>query len=323
MHESDNTPNESVISRLYNSNRLRAWLGAATCGLVLNYVVGCAENDYDSKYQTQFASAPYELPYEIYKGYLEGITYNIHNGEDVDGNDNDSRVARRIIKAGADFACLEETPRDSFIKIIDRAITMHGIFDPTEVITNLEFENGLPKIKFMDVRGNAVLLDSARFDADKIHYKSLQLVRPSKKYAERSGTLIDTPDIQFAVVHLEAKNWRIKLRQGKQFKAFLEAERDPAKPLILCGDMNAPLGSTTLKRLSRNGGVVLQCGATMNGKQIDHIIVFLPKDTTDVLDAHCDVLDVKGESDHKRLRAGVSIRPPERSTPSRGEQHAA
>ncbi len=233
---------------------------------------------------------------------LRVLSYNIHHGEGVDGQQNLGRIAHVIKSVNADLVALQELDQST-----ERT---RQIDQPAELarLTSLNVAFG-PNIQFQGGHyGNAVL---SRFPIRRFENHLL----PSHRSGEQRGVLqteIDVPGLTsplvFFATHLDARPGDSeRIASAKAIKAL--GAKMAEQPLLLAGDLNDVPGSKALGEITAfwkraNDQIMPTVPVVSPKRQIDYVL-FHPASRWTVVEVR--VLDERVASDHLPLLATLRL----------------
>ena len=232
---------------------------------------------------------------------LRVLTYNIHHGEGVDGRLDLPRIARVIAAAEPDIVALQEVDQNvQRTDAIDqpaelaRLTKMHVAFG-----ANIDLQGGQ--------YGNAVL---SRFPVRSRRNHKL----PRFDDGEQRGVLEvelelpgDLPPLLCLATHLDhRRDDRERVAAARAINDLVAA--DPARAVLLAGDLNAVPDSRVLNEFNREwqrGHKSLPTVPVQNpARQIDYIL-FRPAARWTVIESR--VLDEAVASDHRAVLATLEL----------------
>ncbi|MGB2955059.1 MAG: endonuclease/exonuclease/phosphatase family protein [Anaerolineales bacterium] len=175
------------------------------------------------------------------KPQLRVLTYNIHHGEAMDGKFDYQRLSKVIADLKPDVVGLQE---------VDFKTQRSGGVDQAEILGKLTrmqhvFGQAMP---FQDGGyGEAVL---SRFPIEKVEtyplpYRPGQEPRAALSIRIKPGNGL--PELIFVNTHLCHQSSETRIWQAQQINQVFPKKSGP--PIILVGDLNARVGSETMKEL--------------------------------------------------------------------------
>ncbi len=238
---------------------------------------------------------------------LRILTYNIHHGEGVDGRLDLQRIARVILLAEPDIVALQEvdqnverTARVDQPAELARLTDMHVIFGK-----NIDLEGG--------GYGNAVLSKRPATRIDNLKLPALRNAEGADDREQRGALIVEVSTeaggpLMFIATHLDHRRPdEERLASAAVINAAV-AERFPARPAILAGDLNATPTSAVLARFAEAwhipAGELPTVPVDAPRRQIDFVLV-RPAARWRTVDAR--VLDEPIASDHRPLLAVLEL----------------
>ena len=182
--------------------------------------------------------------------HLKIMTYNVGVFSKYSA-DSTPDVARLIRELGADVVALNE---------LDSCNRRHNVYQLKALAdelggVNCSFASAFPFAG--GAYGNGVVYED---DLLSSYVVELPLSGGEEK---RSMAVVETLDYVVAATHLDHKSSDARLKQSEYISEwFVERYSDSAKPVFLCGDMNAPLESASIGRLLEDWTLVSPSEAT-------------------------------------------------------------
>ena len=233
---------------------------------------------------------------------LRILCYNIHHGEGMDGEIDLLRIARVIRAADPDLVALQE--------VDDRTRRSLGIDQTAELarLTGL-FGHFGKAIEYQGGGYGQAILSRVPFTVDPVIHTLPGEPEREQRIAVEARFRVDDLALSFVTTHLHHQEESLRARQAARLNELL-ANDD--RPVILAGDLNAPVGSSTLDVFTRdwdradapNGGEGFTYPASQPTKRIDFVLS-RPPGRFQVVETR--VIDEPVASDHRPVL--VILRP--------------
>ncbi|QJR81698.1 hypothetical protein CA267_013460 [Alteromonas pelagimontana] len=259
-------------------------IAAFLMGLLL--LAGCDSDDSSSDISPPVKEEP---PTES-KMALKIMAFNIQAGRNADGEINLESIAKLIELAAPDIVALQE---------VDMNTDRSGGLDMVAILANLTgYEASFgPAMEYDNGHYGNALLSKTSF----VETTTLQLAEGGEPRSAAKGTITIPSDIQVDLYSAHFDAWERLARVDSAYQLNTLAT-DNQRPAVLAGDLNAVLGSESIKVLSQTWqlsdpeGTNLTFPASNPTKKIDYV-AFYPKDSWRVLST--EVLAFPNLSDHR------------------------
>lgn len=227
-------------------------------------------------------------------GPLSLLTWNIHGGEDKNGQSNLQEVSKYLTAHSADIVCLQEVPEHSPIT----GTSYNTIFTPT----HRNYTN------YKQV-GNAILTKLPVVSATDKNLVST-FFRPDRK-ALAVSLSNDNKMARVMTTHLDSESKKLNIRQGLQASNYATDNEVG----IVCADFNESYNGPVHKKFYDKGYKNTSCTFDYHHVAIDGVLV--QNDTYSVVKCEFLKMPRRGLSDHDPFM--VTILP--RSLEHRSKPH--